>query len=161
MLEIATIIVVFILMALGVLGAFIPILPSTPLIFVGALIYAFVTDFQAVTWKVLVALFVLAAASQGLDYLATVYGAKRMDASKWGMAGALAGTIIGLFFGGIAGVIAAPFIGAALFELLFARKALKASLKSGFGAFLGVIGGVLGKFLIALVMCGIFIWSLI
>jgi uncharacterized protein YqgC (DUF456 family) len=160
MLETITLILVVLLMIAGILGAFIPVLPSSPLIFVGAIIYGFVTDFQEITWKVLLSLFVLAVVSQALDYMATVYGAKKMNASKWGMAGAFVGTIVGLFFGGLVGVIAGPFIGAAIFELLFARKDLKASLKSGFGAFLGVIGGALGKFLIGMVMCGIFIWAL-
>ena len=160
MLDIITLVVVFVLMIVGVLGAFIPILPSTPLIFLGAIIYGFVTDFEAITWKVLVALLVLAVASQALDYLATVYGAKKMNASRWGMTGAFIGTIVGLF-AGLVGVIIGPFIGAAIFELLFAGKDLKASLKSGIGAFLGVVGGALGKFLIGLVMCGIFIWALL
>jgi len=160
MLETITLILVFLLMIVGILGAFVPVLPSTPLIFAGAIVYGFVTDFQAITWKVLVALLVLAIVSQALDYLATVYGAKKMNASKWGMAGAFVGTIAGLFTGGLVGVIVGPVVGAALCELLFARKDLKASVKSGVGAFLGVVGSALGKFLIGLVMCGIFIWAL-
>jgi uncharacterized protein YqgC (DUF456 family) len=97
--------------------------------------------------------------SQLLDYLAGIYGAKKMNASRWGMIGAFLGTMIGLFGGGLVGVIVGPFIGALVFELLFARKRFKEAVRVGFGALLGFLGGALGKLLIGLVMCGIFLWK--
>jgi len=158
MTQILVIALVAILMIVGLVGAIIPALPSTPLILVGALIWGFFTDFQQVTAWVLAVLAGLTVLSQLLDYVAGVYGAKKMNASRWGLIGAFLGTVIGLFFG-LVGVIVGPFIGAFVFELLFARKRFKEAIRVGFGALLGFLGGALGKLLIGLVMCGIFLWK--
>ena len=159
--QLALVILVGGLMSIGLLGAVIPVFPSTPLILVGALIYAFFTDFREVTVWVLGALALLTFVSQLLDYLAAVYGAKKLHASRWGMAGAVLGAIAGLFGGGLVGIIVGPFLGAFAFELLFARRQVEDALRAGFGALLGSLGGMLGKLLIGLVMCGIFLWAVL
>jgi uncharacterized protein YqgC (DUF456 family) len=159
MLEALVIILVVLLLLAGLAGAFIPVLPSSPLILVGAAVYAWFTDFEEVTWVVLAILLFLTLLAQFLEYLATVYGARKMNASKWGMAGAFTGTLVGLFFG-IVGVVVGPFIGAFLAELLVEKKSTEESFKSGLGAFIGFLGGALGKLIIALIMCGVFIASL-
>ncbi len=159
MTQVIVIIAVALLMLAGLVGSIIPALPSTPLILVGALIWGIFTDFREITVWVLGVLAGLTAASQLLDYVAGIYGAKRMNASRWGLTGAFVGTVAGLFVGGLVGVIAGPFVGALLFELLFARKQLKEAVRVGFGALLGFLGGALGKLLIGLVMCGIFLWK--
>jgi uncharacterized protein YqgC (DUF456 family) len=159
--HVIVIVVVGLLMVAGLVGAIIPALPSTPLILIGALIYGFFTDFQQVTPWVLVTLGVLTLLSLLLDYLAGIYGAKKMNASRWGMTGAFLGTVVGLFGGGLVGVIVGPLIGAFVFELLFARKRFTEAMRVGFGALLGFLGGALGKLLIGLVMCGIFLWNVL
>jgi uncharacterized protein YqgC (DUF456 family) len=78
-----------------------------------------------------------------MDYLATIYGAKRFGATKKGMAGAIIGGLIGLFFN-LPGIILGPFIGASLFELLGGRK-WRESMFAGLGATLGLFAGALGK----------------
>ena len=83
-----------------------------------------------------------------------------MNASGWGIFGALAGTIVGLFAGGLVGVIVGPFVGAFACEMVIADRGVRDSLKSGVGTFIGFLGGALGKLIIALVMCGIFVWCL-
>ena len=160
MTQIVVIVVVALLMLAGLVGSIIPALPSTPLILIGAIIWGWFTDFQQITAWVLALLAGLTVVSQLLDYVAGVYGAKRMNASRWGLTGAFLGTVVGLF-GGLVGVIVGPFIGALLFELLFARKRLAEATRVGFGALLGFLGGALGKLLIGLVMCGIFLWNVL
>lgn len=155
------IVVVGVLMTLGLLGTVLPIFPSTPLILVGALIYAFFTDFREVTGWVLGGLVLLTLLSQLLDYLATVYGAKKMRATRWGMAGAVVGALVGLFVGGLLGILVGPFVGAFAFELVFAKRQTEEALRAGLGALLGTLGGMLGKLLIALVMCGVFLWAVL
>ena len=44
----AVLALVFILMIAGILGSFLPVVPGTPLILFGALVYALATDFQPV-----------------------------------------------------------------------------------------------------------------
>lgn len=112
----------FVLMLVGLIGSVVPGLPGVTLIFLSALFYAILTDFQTVGIAVIVVLFVLAALAFLADFFATSYGARRFGASNWGtvggavggIVGAVAGLIfagIGSLFGLIAGSIAGVFIG--------------------------------------------------
>jgi uncharacterized protein len=111
-----------VLMLVGLIGSVVPGLPGVTLIFLSALLYAILTDFQTVGTVVIVILFVLAALAFLIDFFATSYGARRFGASNWGtvggaiggIVGALAGLLlagIGSLFGLIAGTIAGVFIG--------------------------------------------------
>jgi len=148
------------LMLIGLIGSVLPFIPGSPLILLGAFIYAWYTDFLVVTWGTLVILLLLTVLSQILDYLASILGAKKFGASRWGMSGAFLGGIIGLFSGGILGILIGPFIGALLLELLHGQD-LPASLKIGLGTLVGFLGGAIGKIIIALTMIGIFLAKII
>ena len=111
-----------VLMSVGLLGSVVPGLPGVTLIFLSALLYAILTDFQTVGTVVIAILFVLAALAFLVDFVATSYGALRFGASNWGtvggavggIVGALAGLFvagIGSLFGLIGGTIAGVFIG--------------------------------------------------
>ncbi len=142
----------------GIIGSVVPIIPGPVLVLVGAVVYAWHTDFTVVSWTVLAVLAVLAILSQVLDYVASVFGAGKYGASKWGLAGAFIGGIVGIFFGGIIGIIIGPFIGAVVFEL-FHGKTFAMSFKVGYGTLLGLLGGALGRLIIALIMAGVFVVS--
>lgn len=148
------------LMLIGLIGSVLPFIPGSPLILLGAFIYAWYTDFLVVTWGTLVILLLLTVLSQILDYLASILGAKKFGASRWGMSGAFLGGIIGLFSGGILGILIGPFIGALLLESLHGQD-LPASLKIGLGTLVGFLGGAIGKIIIALTMIGIFLVKII
>jgi hypothetical protein len=148
--------ITIILLIIGLAGSVLPMLPGTPLIFLGALLYAWHTNFTAVTWGILLLLLALTLLSQILEYLASTLGAKKFGASRWGIVGALCGGFIGMIGGGLAGLIIGPFLGALLFELLYG-KSLKASVHIGVGTMVGFLGGAIGKFIIALTMIGIFL----
>jgi uncharacterized protein YqgC (DUF456 family) len=116
-------------MLVGLAGSVLPGLPGVPLIFLSALVYAFLTDFEHVGGLVIALLGVFAALALVLDFFATTYGARRFGASGWGTAGgaiggivgALAGALlfgIGALFGLILGTIAGVFLG----EYLRRRK---------------------------------------
>jgi uncharacterized protein YqgC (DUF456 family) len=152
--------ITIILMVAGLAGSVLPMLPGTPLIFLGALIYAWYTNFTVVTWGILIVLLTLMLLSQLLENLASMIGAKKFGASRWGITGAFCGGIIGLFLGGIVGIIIGPFLGALLFELFYG-KTVKASLQIGFGTVVGFVGGAIGKFIIALTMIGVFLGAII
>jgi len=148
------------LMLIGLIGSVLPFIPGSPLILLGAFIYAWHTDFLVVTWGTLLILLVFAILSQSLDYLASIMGAKKFGASRWGMIGAFLGGIIGLFSGGILGIIIGSFIGALLMEFLHGRD-WHASLKIGLGTLVGFLGGSIGKIIMALTMVGIFLVKII
>ena len=111
-----------VLMVVGLIGSVVPGLPGVTLIFLSALLYAILTDFETVGVAVIVVLFVLAALAFLADFFATSYGARRFGASNWGTVGGavggIVGAVLGLVFAGIgslfgliAGTIAGVFAG--------------------------------------------------
>jgi uncharacterized protein len=153
-------ILTFILMFLGLCGSVLPGLPGAPLILLGALLYAWVTGFTAVTWPVLLGLLILTLLSYVLEFLASVLGVKKWGGSRWGMTGAFLGGIIGLLAGGFGGVLVGPFLGAFFLELIKTEDPKK-SLKSGFGSLVGFLVGAVGKVILAVMMIGIFLMKII
>ena len=109
-------------MFVGVVGAVVPGLPGVPLIFLSALVYAYLTGFENVGGWIVALLGLFAALALVADYVATTYGARRFGAS-WagtiggavgGIVGTLAGVLffgIGAFFGLIFGTIGGVFLG--------------------------------------------------
>lgn len=109
-------------MLVGLIGAVVPGLPGVPLIFLSALVYAYLTGFEFVGGWIIALLGFFAALALVADYVATSYGARRFGAS-WagtiggavgGIVGTLAGILffgIGAFFGLILGTIGGVFLG--------------------------------------------------
>jgi uncharacterized protein YqgC (DUF456 family) len=147
---------VAILLLVGLLGSILPFLPGTPLILAGAVLYAFVTDFEPIGLGRLVILVGIAAVSYSLDYMAGAFGVKKAGGSRWAMFGAVVGALVGVFFGPL-GLILGPILGAVAIELAVSRK-LDTSLRSGLGTVLGMIFGLAIKFSLAVIMVGLFLW---
>ena len=131
------------LMGIGVAGSILPGLPSTPLVFIGALAHKLYFGPAGAAWWVIVVLGVFTVFSLIVDYAASMYGAKKLGATWRGAVGAIVGGLIGLFFN-LPGILLGPFIGAALFEMAGGREWKEAS-KAGVGATLGLLAGALGK----------------
>ena len=145
---------VFVLMLAGIFGSFLPLIPGTPLILLGALLFSLATDFQPVdAWR-LVLLGALAVAAYVLDYLSGALGTRKLGGSRWAMLGAVLGGFIGLFFGPL-GILVGPILGAIGVELIY-RKDVSVAFKSGLGAVVGVFLGVVAKLSISVVMVGLF-----
>lgn len=137
----------------GVLGTFLPVLPGTPLIVVGALITGVSTNFSVIRVRDLIVLGLLSLLAEGVDYLFSLVGAKKFGASKAGLFGGMVGVFIGLLTMGPMGVLVGPFLGAAIAELLTGRR-MDEAIRVGFGSIIGVLGGMLMTFLISLFMAG-------
>lgn len=120
------------LIAAGLAGLVFPALPGAPMLFSGLLLAAWAEHFNYVGLWTLVTLAVLALATYGVDFWATMFGAKKFGASKRAIVGAVIGSIVGIFLG-FPGVIFGPFIGAVIGELL-AQRSLTAAARSGMGA---------------------------
>jgi uncharacterized protein YqgC (DUF456 family) len=151
-------VLVFFVIALGVLGSVIPLLPGPPLILLAAFVYALATHFEKVTGMILGILGLLTLLSLTLDQVAGSFGAKRFGGTRWGMLGAFVGGVTGFLWGGIIGIVIGPFVGAAVLEWV-RGKDLKASSRIGLGTLVGFLGGAVGKLVISLIMTGLFIWS--
>src|SRR5512133_3597601 len=104
-----------VLMALGLIGTVIPILPGTT-IMLGA-------D-RSLGMSALIAMLVLTLVTYAIDAAAGYMGAKRFGATKWGLIGGAAGALIGLFFG-LLGLFVGPVIGAIAGELIGGKEIVK------------------------------------
>ncbi|MDG6004288.1 MAG: DUF456 domain-containing protein [Candidatus Brocadia sp.] len=157
--DIAVLVISLIIMTVGMAGIIIPIIPSTPLIWVGAFIYAISTHFEKVTWTMLLFFALMTIFSVVLENLGNVYGAKKFGATRWGILGSVIGTGAGFFLGGPVGLILGPIVGTIIFEVI-GGKDYKGALKSGVGNFVGFLGGSIVKMIIGLVMIVLFVWKI-
>lgn len=152
-------ILAFVLIVAGLAGVFLPILPGTPLAWLGLFIFAIGTGFDKISVIATILLFVLMLLTLLMDVLAPMVGAGKNKASKWGIIGTTIGLIAGLWVLGFWGVIIGPFLGAFLGELL-ARKPAGQAVKSATGAFIGFVFGALFKVFYIFVLLGFLITSL-
>jgi len=148
------------IMLVGLVGVILPMLPGVPIIWLGAFLYGLFTGFEEINWNILVTFAVLTGFTMILDYVANLYGAKKMGATRWGILGALFGMLVGLFTGGVIGLLIGAFVGAVLGEVLSGKTESQA-LKAGMGTFLGFLGGTLIKFIVGCIIIGIFLWKVL
>ena len=146
-----------VLVVIGLAGTVLPALPGAPLIFGGLLLIAYQDGFNKVGVVTLVILGILAVLAFLIDYVAAIFGAKRVGASRLAIIGAAVGTLVGLFFGFI-GLVLGPFVGAAAGEFIARQDAMQAG-KVGLATWLGIVIGVAAKLSIAFLMVGIFVTS--
>lgn len=128
-----------VLLILGILGTFLPVLPGLVLSLAGLLIYKYGTDAD-LPMIYIWAFVILTLASVVLNYVIPAKTNKKYGGTNWGSIGSVVGTIVGLFFppvGFLVGMFAGVFIG----ELLHDSKDVKKALQSTKGAFIGFIYG--------------------
>lgn len=134
-------------------------LPGTVIILLDAVVYATVTGFERIGFKILVTLLILSILAELADFAVGMAGAVKFGASRkafWasvigGLIGAALmapfllglGAVAGGFFGGFAGVLAVE---------LLRLNSLKPSLRAAWGAILGRAAGICVKGGFALIM---------
>ncbi|MEN9659747.1 MAG: hypothetical protein RL571_3212 [Pseudomonadota bacterium] len=150
-------IVAWALMISGLVGTLLPFLPSTPFIFGGMLLAAYLDHFARVGYGWLTVLGLLLLLSMALDYIAGALGAKKVGASPQAIWGALIGGILGIF-AGIPGMILGPLIGAAVGEFWAKQDVLQAG-KVGIATFIGMLVGAIAKIAIGLAMFAVFAFA--
>ena len=143
----------------GLAGTVLPVLPGTLLVWGGVVLGAWIDDFTRVGVTTLVVVTVLAVLAWGLDYVAGLMGAKKAGASKLALLGAAAGAVVGLFMG-LVGVLFMPLVGAAAGACL-ARKDQTRAVKVGVATWVGIMVGLIAKVVLAFIMVGIFLASLL
>ncbi|GGG41881.1 membrane protein [Croceivirga lutea] len=158
-LDIALIIIGFLLTLVGIIGSFIPVLPGPPVSWVGLLLLH-LTNAVPMNKTFLIVTAIIALLVTVLDYIIPAAGTKKFGGSKAGMWGSIIGLLVAIFFPilGPFGIIIWPFVGALVGELS-QNKDQKRAWKAAFGSFIGFLTGTFLKFLIAIIYCGLFIWK--
>lgn len=140
-----------ILLFIGMLGTFLPVLPGLLLSLAGLLIYKYGTgsDLSVIYIVIFTLLTIISAV---LNYIIPARTNQKYGGTRWGSVGSVIGTLLGLFFfppfGFFFGMLAGVFVG----ELLHDQKDKQKALNSVKGAFIGFVYGTGFSFVIALAM---------
>ncbi|WP_178987225.1 DUF456 domain-containing protein [Winogradskyella schleiferi] len=157
--EIFLIFIALLLMILGIVGSFLPVLPGPLTSWAGLLVLHF-TEGVELSQTFLIVTLLFAIFIYVLDYIIPAIGTKRFGGSRAGMIGTMLGLIIGLLSPIPFGIIIGPFIGALIGEMMH-RNDMDKALKAAFGSFLGFIASTFLKFIVAMVYLGFFIVKLL
>ena len=152
--DIALLVIAFLLMLIGIVGCIVPGLPGTPIAYAGLWI-AQAAERVDFSWQFLLVWGIVTVVISALDYIVPAWGTKRFGGTKWGVWGSTIGVFVGLFAGPW-GVILGPLVGAVIGELL-GGKAAQEALRAGWGSFIGILFGTILK----LIACGLMLTALI
>lgn len=148
--EIILLIIGGVLIILGILGCFLPVLPGPPLAYAGILIGHFSSG-HLFSLRTLIIYAILTILVVVIENIIQVIGTKFMGGTKYGNIGAAVGLIVGFFIYPVIGLILGPFIGALLGEIIGGKK-FKEALKIAIGSFLGFLAGTFIKIALCLAM---------
>jgi hypothetical protein len=147
------------LLAAGVAGLVLPVLPGAVLLVAGVVVIAWAGSFTVVGWGTVAFAGAMGLAITAVDAAASVLGAKAFGASKWAIIGSGVGLVVGLFLG-LPGILLGPAVGAIAFE--YARNPdFERALRSGVGAFVGFLVGSVLKVTLAFVLVGVVLLRLL
>ncbi len=144
------------LMILGFVGVYVPLLPGVPIMLVGAWTYSALTGWDVLTWPWLLFMTVLTAGSFAFDFLAAAWVTRTLGASRRAGCTTVLGTLLGVLVLGAWGALVGGMGGAVLGEYSVTHK-LRPALKSGSGAFLGFLLVILVDTAAAIVMLAIYL----
>lgn len=150
-----------ILIVVGLLGTFLPVLPGLLLSLGGLLLYKFGTHTDlsmAYVWI----FSLLSIMSLVLNYLIPAKTTKKYGGTRYGSIGSVIGTIVGMLFIPVPlGFLIGMFLGVFVGELLHDAKDKKKAINSVKGAFVGFIYGTGFNLIVALSMLAVVIMDMI
>jgi len=144
-----------IIMAVGLLGAILPLVPGPPIVWLGALYYAWRTGWEVVGWPSLVLLLLLALVGSTADLWMGYLGASKGGASIWSTVASIVGGVVGLVVFSVPGAIIGSVGAIALVEYLRHRD-LRHVMRASGGFMVGWLLATVVEFGICLLMIGLF-----
>lgn len=105
----------WLLIAIGICGCVIPLIPGPPIAFIALLFAKIIGDHILPSRATLLLAAAITIVVTVLDYVVPAIGARRFNCSRLGTIGCVIGTLVGLFFLPL-GVIVGPFFGALIGE---------------------------------------------
>ena len=128
-----------ILILVGFIGTFVPVLPGAPLAWAG-LLAAYFSEYCDISLTALIIAGVFAVIVSVLDNILPILMTKKFGGSKAATTGATVGLIAGFFIGPV-GIILGPFFGALIGEMIHKQGKTDGVFKAAFGAFMGFLTG--------------------
>ena len=150
-------IVAGVLLLVGFLGTFVPVLPGAPLAWAG-LLAAYFSEYTDISVLCLIITAVIAVIVSVVDNIFPVAMTKKFGGSKYATTGATVGLIVG-FFTGPWGIILGPFFGALIGEFINKEGRKEGVFKAAFGAFMGFLLGTGLKMITVLGFIWVFVIS--
>lgn len=151
--DIFLLVIGFLFVLLGIIGAFLPVLPGPITGWVGLLILH-LTNTVPMNWTFIGITLGVSIIIWAIDYIIPALGTKKFGGTKYGVYGTMIGLILGLFLFPPFGIVIGPFVGAFVGEILFDSNNPKKALKAAFGSFIGFLTSTFLKFATAIV----FMW---
>ena len=140
------------LLLVGILGTFLPVLPGLLLSLCGLLIYKFGTE-TSLSMAYIWIFVVLTLISIVLNYVIPARTNRKYGGTRWGSLGSVIGTILGMFFIPLPfGFLIGMFLGVFVGELLHDASDKKKAWNSTKGAFIGFLYGTGFNFMVGLAM---------
>ena len=133
-----------ILLLLGIIGCFIPIIPGPPISYVGLLVFHFLSSYsieEDILW--LMAFVVIAVTL--FDLWIQIYAVKKFGGKRKAVNGSIIGLIIGIFFFPPFGIILGPFLGAFIGARMEENSDGNRAIKIALGALTGFFTGTMLK----------------
>jgi uncharacterized protein YqgC (DUF456 family) len=143
------------LLIVGIIGCFVPVIPGPIIGYLALLVLKFSGEGTiGSTW--LWVFGALAVIVSIVDNIIPVYITKRFGGSKAGTIGSFVGLVLGLLFFPPFGFLFGPFLGAFAGELYVQRSDIKAAARAALGSLMGVLAGSLLKLALVLWMAWMF-----
>ncbi|MFP5214156.1 MAG: DUF456 domain-containing protein [Acidobacteriota bacterium] len=147
-------------MAIGLIGAFVPLIPGAFLVWLSVALYVFATDFSTITPTIFGLITVIALVSSTADIWLSILGAKvggaGLSSLKWGFLGAVLGLIVLNLLGALIG-----YALGILFGEYRQRGDWGAALKAGIGGLAGWGISSLVEVAGAMTIIAIFVWKVV
>ena len=152
-------VVSILIMLIGLAGVVLPIAPGVPLAWLGFFIYDYGTHFAVVPHYASLVFLILMILSVVMEFALPIFTAKKLNASKNGLIGAVVGLFVGPFIFSFFGVIIGPLLGAIIGELIAGKQSQ--AFRSGLGTFIGFMISMALRTVLVLVMIGFFFVSIL
>ena len=147
--EILVIIGIVILLLLGIIGCFIPIMPGPSISYGGLLVFHFFSAHSIKENTLWFMAFVVIAVTV-FDLWVQIYGVKKFGGTKKAVNGSMIGLIIGIFFLPPFGIIIGPFLGAFIGARMEKNSDVNKAIKIALGALAGFLAGTMLKLSVSL-----------
>ena len=142
--EILIFIGIGILLLLGIIGCFVPIIPGPPISYGGLLVFH-LFSYYSIEADILLSLSFVVIAVTLFDLWVQIYGVKKFGGTKKAVNGSIIGLILGIFFFAPFGIIIGPFLGAFIGAKMEENSDGNKAIKIALGALAGFFAGTMLK----------------